>query len=85
MDHPIEEVYILAANAKNNGQDFIPVHIFPVRYSNTKSMDYFNKTAKDDESMKHFAAQLKQVYDYFEEHKKLPLISITPNGSYIMM
>jgi murein L,D-transpeptidase YafK len=85
MDEPIEEVYILAANAKSNGEDFIPVHIFPVRYNNTKSMDIFNKTVKDNDGIKHFAAQIKQVYDYFEEHKKLPLISIDKKGNYIIM
>jgi murein L,D-transpeptidase YafK len=85
MDEPIEEVYIIAANAKSNGQDFIPVHIFPMRYSNSKSMDFFNKTVKDDDGIKHFAAQLKLVYDYFEEHKKLPLICIDKKGNYTIM
>ncbi len=81
----IQEVYILAVNAKNNGQDFIPVHIFPVRYSNQKSIDYFNKTAKDDASMQQFTGDLKKVYDYFEEHKKLPLISVDKKGNYIIL
>jgi len=35
MDN-IQEVYLLAAQAKQNGEDFIPVHIFPVKYSNAK-------------------------------------------------
>ena len=29
-DQQIDELYILAAHAKNQGQDYIPVHIFPV-------------------------------------------------------
>ena len=70
MDPQIEELYILAANAKSNGQDFIPVHIFPVRYGNPKSMDFFNRTTKDDEEMQKFGGQLKKVYDYFEANKK---------------
>jgi len=85
MDDPIEEIYILAANAKSNGQDFIPVHIFPVRYDNPKSMDFFNRTTKDDQDLQQFADRLKQVYDYFDEHKKLPLISVDKKGTYIIM
>ena len=30
-DQDIEEIYIIASSAKANGQDFIPVHIFPVQ------------------------------------------------------
>ncbi len=33
-DGQIEELYVLAAHAKDMGQDFIPVHIFPVNFSN---------------------------------------------------
>ena len=32
-DNQIDELYILAAHAKDMGQDFIPVHIFPIRYN----------------------------------------------------
>src|SRR6185436_2564318 len=41
-DAQIDEIYILAAHAKSSGQDFIPVHIFPVRYNVKKSLDYLN-------------------------------------------
>ena len=50
-DTQIEELYILAANAKNNGEDFIPIHIFPVRYSNKASMEYLAKVSKDNCSL----------------------------------
>ena len=32
-DQQIDELYILAAYAKDQGQDFIPVHIFPIRFN----------------------------------------------------
>lgn len=85
QDPQIEELYLLAANAKSEGQDFIPVHIFPVRFSNPKSMQYLDKAIKADEESVTFTNKLKQVYDYFEEHKKLPLISINTNGDYIVL
>jgi murein L,D-transpeptidase YafK len=82
QDPQIEELYILAMSAKSNGQDFIPVHIFPVRFNNPKSMAYFDKTTKDDPDVQQFAAKLKEVYDYFEKEKRLPVISIDMKGGY---
>lgn len=82
QDAQIEELYILAMIAKSNGQDFIPVHIFPVRFDNTKSMAFFEKTTKDQPDVQVFATKLKQVYDYFEKEKKLPVISIDVKGGY---
>src|SRR5260221_3494704 len=39
-DQQIEELYVLAAHAKSEGQDFIPVHIFSIRFDNQKSSEY---------------------------------------------
>lgn len=85
QDPQIEELYILAMSAKSSGQDFIPVHIFPVRFNNAKSMTYFEKTTKDEPDVQQFAAKLKEVYDYFEKEKKLPVISIDMKGGYEIM
>jgi murein L,D-transpeptidase YafK len=84
-DSQIEELYLLAAAAKNNGQDFIPVHIFPVRYNNAQSMDYLTRAAKDNIPMQKFAVKLKEVYDYFDKEKKLPIIAVNKKGEYIIM
>lgn len=84
QDAQIEELYILAANAKNSGQDFIPVHIFPVRYSNPKSLAYMEQTVKNDKTLLQFANQLKNVYQYFEDRKKLPVISVNSRGEYVV-
>ena len=85
QDFQIEELYVLATNAKNAGQDFIPVHIFPVRFNNKNSMEYFSKLTKDDQDMQHFALTLKDVYDYFNKEKKLPLISVDNKGAYVVL
>ena len=85
QDPQIEEVYLLAMNAKNNGQDFIPVHIFPVRYNNAKSVEYLKRVTKDDHDLQVFSKQLENVYDYFEANKKLPLISVNKMGEYVML
>ncbi len=41
-DQQIDEVYILAAQAKDQGQDFIPVHIFPIRYNVQRSVNFLD-------------------------------------------
>ena len=38
-DEQIDELYILAAYAKDQGQDFIPVHIFPIRFNVERSVE----------------------------------------------
>ncbi len=84
-DPQIEELYLLAAGAKNSGQDFIPVHIFPVRFNNPKSMDYLAQLTKDDQDVQHFETNLKQVYDYFEKEKQLPVITVNKKGEYVFL
>ena len=82
-DDQIEEVYILAAHAKNAGQDFIPVHIFPIRYSNKKSVDYLAQLAKTDGYLKTFAERLEAAYDHFEVTQQLPLVMTNNSGDYV--
>ncbi len=85
QDAQIEELYILAANAKESGQDFIPVHIFPVRYNKAKSMEQLHKAMKENNDLSHFNNQLRQVFNYFEEKKKLPFISVNAIGEYVIL
>jgi len=81
-DQQIEELYILAAHAKSAGQDYIPVHIFPIRYDNKRSVDYLATLTKTDEKLKAFAAKLEAVYDHFEVTRQLPLIMTDNFGEY---
>ena len=83
-DAPIEEVYIIATHVKANGQDFIPVHVFPVKYNVKKSMEYLEAAEKQNVSMQQFASRLKEVFDYFEEKKELPVIMVNRKGQYIV-
>lgn len=84
-DYQIEELYLLASYAKDNGQDFIPVHIFPVRYNNPKSFRYLALSSKDNKDYQLFAVGLQDVYDYFNQHKKIPVIGIDNKGGYVMI
>ena len=82
-DKQIDEIYVLAAYAKNNGQDYIPVHIYPIRYNNKRSAAYLANLVKNDGQLKKFAEQLEAVYDHFELTHKLPVIMSNNNGDYV--
>ena len=82
-DQQIEEIYILAAFAKDQGQDFIPVHIFPIRYNNKRSVDYLATLTKTDAGLKEFADRLESVYEHFEITHQLPVIMTDNSGSYV--
>ena len=83
-DQQIDELYILAAYAKDQGQDYIPVHIFPVRFNKQKSVNYLESVTKDDQSLKKFAGRLEDAFDYFEKYKQLPVVLIGAGGEYII-
>lgn len=83
MDAPIEELYVLSAHAKAAGQDFIPVHIFPARYKEQRSADYLAKFIETEPRLKDFESNLKKVYDFFEYHKRLPVVAVADGGRYV--
>nr|MBA3704882.1 L,D-transpeptidase family protein [Bacteroidota bacterium] len=66
-DPIIKEVYILAVEARNNGQSTIPIHIFPAKLD-TKAMEFLISEYKQNNVLIDFWKNLKECYDYFELH-----------------
>ena len=83
-DAPIEELYFLASNVRNQGQEFIPVHVFPVKYSVKKSMEFLENSMKDNSYLQQFNTNIKEVFDYFELKKELPIIMVNRKGEYVI-
>lgn len=83
-DQQIEEIYIMAAHAKNQGQDFIPVHIFPIRFDNPRSNNYLVRYVRDFPEYNPLADELRHAYQYFEKTRKLPVIMISKKGDYVV-
>lgn len=81
-DPMIEELYVLSTFAKEAGQHFIPVHIFSAKYDDKKSEEYLSSLYEKDAPLKNFEHQLKKVYDFFNQKKKLPVVAILPSGEY---
>jgi murein L,D-transpeptidase YafK len=82
-DIQIEELFVLSSNAKSMGQEFIPVHVFPARYSNKTSMEYLSNAIKKNTYLQNFNKNIKQMYDYFETKKQLPIILVNRKGEYV--
>lgn len=84
MDIPVEELFILSSYVRAQGQEFIPVHVYPVRYNVKKSVEYLESTIKDNLALKEFNNQLKSVFDYFELKKQIPVIMVNRKGEYVI-
>lgn len=77
-DDKIKELYVLAVEARNNGQDNISVHIFPCRMSSNR----FAVIQKDYPQHIRFWNNLKPVFDDFEKTKRLAHVSVNSKGEY---
>jgi murein L,D-transpeptidase YafK len=83
-DMPVEELFVIAANVKLQGlQEFIPVHVFPVRYNNRKSLEYLNTQIKESPYLQSFNKNIRQAFDYFESKKQLPVVMVNRKGEYV--
>ncbi len=83
-DEPIEELFALARVVKQNGQDIIPVHIFPARYNVRSSQEYLLKTLEERPDLKAFNQPLLAAFNHFEKKKQLPLIFVNAKGEYLL-
>lgn len=78
----IDEIYTLCRVVKNNGQDSIPVHIFPVNYNNLKSLYYLDFKLKSKPKLIEFEKNILEGFNFFDESKILPSIFIDGKGMY---
>lgn len=81
-DDKIKELYLLCVEARTNGQEKIPVHIFPMKLSDSNRQLLDKKEVSI--STKELWSSLKKAYDYFEKNKIVPNINISSKGYYIV-
>lgn len=79
-DDCIKELYVLAVEARNNGQNEIPVHIFPTRLTDETMTKLATQYGSD--AVVGFWRDLKKIYDNFEQSKTLAEIKIDSQGRY---
>ncbi len=82
-DDKIKELYVYAVEARNNGQKKIPVHIFPLQMHHHKFKELKNSYSDNIELIE-FWESLLPVYEYFEENKQLPNVSVNNQGKYFI-
>lgn len=78
----IKEIYLYAIYAKNNGQDNIPVYIFPFKMANS-NMKIFSEKFKHDKNLLLFWENLKIGYDKFTENYQKLNYSVSAIGDYV--
>jgi murein L,D-transpeptidase YafK len=77
-DDKIKEVYLLCLYSKGAGNE-VAVHSFPFKL-NSKKLEGARKNY--DKKLIGFWTNLKHIYDFFEEKKQVPSITIDAAGTY---
>ena len=80
-DEKIKEIYLYAVFARNNGQNNIPVYIFPFRMTNINFQIYKNMNITNKELID-FWENLKIGYDKFVSEKKALNETVDKSGNY---
>lgn len=78
----IEEIYSVCLAARLNGQEYIPVHIFPTRL-NKNGMAYLSREFGNDPARLQFWQDLRPAFEYFEKYHKLLPVMYSPDGKYV--
>lgn len=77
-DDKIKELYVLAVEARANGQDKISVHVFPTKLTQVG----LTELKKINASNVSFWTNLKVVFDDFEQTKQLRAVRVNGHGEY---
>ncbi|MDW3193144.1 MAG: L,D-transpeptidase family protein [Cytophagales bacterium] len=80
-DDKIKEIYLYAIHARNNGQEKIPVYVFPFEMTDENIRSYTEEYA-ENQKLLDFWSNLKPGYDRFHQHKKEVSFTVAKNGDY---
>lgn len=78
----IKEIYIYAIQAKNSGQQKIPVYIFPFKFTEANIAKYKNNY-KDNKALLDFWNNIKPGYDQFHSNLQELTIVVDKAGNYL--
>ena len=78
-DQYIKEVYVLAVQARNNGQAKIPIYVLPFRMKKENQDKFYSKYKK----LVGFWDNLKIGYEKFEKNKEELSFQIDEKGNYV--
>jgi murein L,D-transpeptidase YafK len=81
-DDKIKELYIMTVEARSNGQNRIPVHIFPAKLNDT-NYSKLKQEYSTEPALLTFWQQLKTGYAHFEATRQIPIITVDAKGAYV--
>jgi len=81
-DEKIKELYVLAVEAKSNGQSTIPIYLFPCALTD-ESLNTLKAETPELQKYHTFWDNLKTGYQYFMDNKKLPKFVVDNEGKYV--
>ena len=81
-DLRIQELYVLAVEAHQNGQLEIPVHIFPAKLD-ADNMEELRNRYNSEPQLISFWQNLQEGYNFFENRKTLPKVQTSAAGKYL--
>jgi murein L,D-transpeptidase YafK len=81
-DDVIQELYVICMNARLNGEVYIPVHIYPVRFTKN-GLNFLGSAYATDQEKQKFWVNLKEGYDYFERYHRILPVMYTKDGKYV--
>ncbi|MBX5482341.1 MAG: L,D-transpeptidase family protein [Myxococcaceae bacterium] len=82
-DGPIEELYLIALDARSYGQRRIRVDIFPTRMD-AEGMAYLSYLARDRPELMSFWRELEPGYLAFEKSRRPPMVTVGKGGAYVV-
>lgn len=81
-DRQIKEIYLIAVEARSQGQTHIPVHIFPTQMDD-QGMGTLRKMFPQNAQHAYFWENLREGYDSFELHHSLANVTVDRRGRYL--
>ncbi|WP_291721759.1 L,D-transpeptidase family protein [Bernardetia sp.] len=78
-DEYIKEVYVLAVQARTNGQTKIPIYVLPFRMNKENQQEFYPKY----KNLVGFWDNIKIGYEKFEKNKEELSFSIDAKGNYV--
>nr|WP_321409717.1 L,D-transpeptidase family protein [uncultured Carboxylicivirga sp.] len=80
-DDQIKELYLICVEARQNGQETIPVTIFPARLTNERFTEFKVKYQSNLDAL-NLWTDLKNGYELFNQNKQLFSVKFLPDGRH---
>jgi murein L,D-transpeptidase YafK len=78
----IQELYWISVMTRANGQEQIPVHIFPARFDDGSVEKRINRAFGHEPETLEFWQSLKPAFEYFQKHKRVPEVTVDDRAQY---